>query len=125
MNTNSTNEHEKKQRLQITSVCTVIVSLFCAAIFGVLILSAVLPDREKSETENRVLKQFPKLSLSAVFDGSFMKSFETYLNDQFPFRDGLIALKTKVDRAAGKTEENGVYIGRDGFLFEAPATALP
>ena len=123
MNTNSTNEHEKKQRLQITSVCTVIVSLFCAAIFGVLILSAVLPDREKSETENRVLKQFPKLSLSAVFDGSFMKSFETYLNDQFPFRDGLIALKTKVDRAAGKTEENGVYIGKDGFLFEAPATA--
>lgn len=121
MNTNTNNEHEKKQHLQITTVCTVVVSLFCAAIFGVLILSAVLPDREKSETENRVLKQLPKFSLSAVFDGSFMKNFETYLNDQFPFRDGLISFKTKVDRAAGKTEENGVYIGKDGFLFEAPA----
>lgn len=120
MNTNITNEHDKKQRIQITTVCTVVVSLFCAAIFGVFILAAIMPDREKSETENRVLKQFPKFSFSALFDGSFMKNFETYFNDQFPFRDGLITLKTKIDRSVGKSEENGVYIGKDGFLFEAP-----
>lgn len=120
MNTNITNEHDKKQRIQITAVCTVVVSLFCAAIFGVFILAAIMHDREKSETENRVLKQFPKFSFSALFDGSFMKNFETYFNDQFPFRDGLITLKTKIDRSVGKSEENGVYIGKDGFLFEAP-----
>ena len=118
MNKNS--QHEKKQHLQITTVCVTVMSIFIAVIFGVLILSIVLPDREKSETENRVLKQFPKFSFSALTDGSFMKNFETYFNDQFPFRDGFITLKTKIDRATGKREENGVYIGKDGFLFESP-----
>ena len=123
MNTNKTTGNEKKQRRAITAVCISVITFFCAIIFGVFLLSAIFPDREKSENENRVLKQFPKFSLSALFDGSFTKNLEIYLNDQFPFRDSIITLKTKVDRIAGKTEENGVYIGKDKFLFEAPAKA--
>ena len=123
MNTNKTTGNEKKQRRAITAVCIAVITFFCAIIFGGFLLSAIFPDREKSENENRVLKQFPKFSLSALFDGSFTKNLEIYLNDQFPFRDSIITLKTKVDRIAGKTEENGVYIGKDKFLFEAPAKA--
>lgn len=108
------------RKKRITVVCTVTCVVFCAIVFGVTLLSAVIPDKEKSESENRVLKQRPSISLSSLADGSFMKNFETYLSDQFPFRDKLIALKTTVERAVGKTEENGVYIGKDGFLFEAP-----
>lgn len=123
MNTNKTSENEKTHRRAITAVCIAVITFFCAIIFSVFLLSAILPDRKKSETENRVLKQFPKFSLAALFDGSFTKNLEIYLNDQFPFRDSIITLKTKVDRIAGKTEENGVYIGKDGFLFESPAKA--
>lgn len=114
---------EKKQlseRRRVTLVCSLTACVFCAVIFGVLILSIIIPDREKSESENRMLKTFPSFSLSAVAEGSFMKNFETYLSDQFPFRDKLIEAKSDFERLLGKTNENGVYIGKDGFLFETP-----
>ncbi|MGN1418901.1 MAG: DHHW family protein [Acutalibacteraceae bacterium] len=85
---------------------------------GTAVLFFVYPKRELSEKENRVLAKRPVLTFSSVTDGSFMKNFESWLSDQFPFRDILISLKTSADRLTGKKEENGVYIGSDGFLFE-------
>ena len=110
-----------KRKKRVTAVCAITSVVFFIIVFGVLALAIAVPDREKSESENRVLKQFPSISLSSIFDGSFMKNFETYFNDQFPFRDKLIAFKTDFERSLGKTNENGVYIGKDGFLFEEPA----
>ena len=37
------------------------------------------------------------------------KDYETYLTDQFPWRDGWIGLKTSVEKATFKTETNDVY----------------
>lgn len=96
----------------------VMILVFIMTIFGAVGFHLLEPDKSFSESENRVLAEMPPLSFSSVADGSFMKAFETYLTDQFPFRDKIIALKTFTDRAVGKTEENGVYIGHDGFLFE-------
>ena len=72
-----------------------------------------------SDSENRVLATFPKLTVSAIADGSFMRDFETYLTDQFPLRDRIISAKTFTDRMLGKNEENGVYIGKEGYLFDS------
>ncbi len=47
-----------------------------------------------------------------------MSEAETYLTDQFPFRDALISAKTFCDRLIGIKEENGVYIGSNGFIFD-------
>ncbi|MDO4379868.1 MAG: DHHW family protein [Clostridia bacterium] len=120
--TNNTgkNENAIRKKKRITAVCAVTSAVFFVIVFGILVLAIATPDKEKSESENRVLKKFPAFSISAVTDGSFMKNFETYFNDQFPLRDKLIAFKTKFERSLGKTEENGVYIGKDNFLFEAP-----
>lgn len=93
--------------------------LFCLVVFGMAGLHIFTADKSFSESENRVLSQMPKLTVSSIADGSFMKEFETYLTDQFPFRDGVISLKTMADRILGKNEENGVYIGKDGFLFDS------
>ena len=82
------------------------------------VMNILSNDREFSESENRVLASFPKLTISSLADGSFMKSFETYMADQFIFRDKLISAKTYFDRLSGKKEENGVYIGEEGFLIE-------
>ena len=82
------------------------------------VMNILSKDREFSESENRVLASFPKLTISSLADGSFMKSFETYMADQFVFRDKLISAKTYFDRLSGKKEENGVYIGEEGFLIE-------
>ncbi len=116
-------DEKQNKKAKITAVCAITSIVFVLIIFGVLVLSVIMPDREKSESENRVLKQFPSATLSSIFDGTFMKNFETYMNDQFPFRDKLITFKSGFERMLGKTEENGVYIGKDNFLFEAPAKA--
>ncbi|MBO5184832.1 MAG: hypothetical protein J6D79_03740, partial [Clostridia bacterium] len=121
MRDSSVRKNEKQnKKLRVTAVCAVTSAVFVLIVFGVLALAVATPDREKSESENRVLKQFPAITLSSVFDGSFMKSFETYFNDQFPLRDKLIAFKSGFERMLGKTQENGVYIGKDNFLFEEP-----
>lgn len=46
--------------------------------------------------------------------------------DQFPLRDGWIALQSTLERLSGKTESGGVFLGKDGYLiqgFAAPAEA--
>lgn len=102
-----------------TIISIVMIWLFCLVIFGMAGLHILSDDREFSQSENRVLASFPKFTISTLADGSFMKDFETYLTDQFPFRDGIISLKTFADRLFGKNEENGVYIGKEGFLFDS------
>ncbi|MBO5937666.1 MAG: hypothetical protein J6Q79_08685 [Clostridia bacterium] len=100
-------------------VSLIMIWLFCFIIFGVAGLHFLTADSDFSESENRVLAEFPRLSAATVADGSFMRDFETYLTDQFPFRDGIISLKTLTDRIVGKNEENGVYIGKNGYLFDS------
>ena len=100
-------------------ISIVMIWLFCLVIFGMAGLHILVEDKNFSESENRVLASFPRLTVSSIADGSFMKDFETYLTDQFPFRDGVISAKTFVDRVLGKNEENGVYVGKEGFLFDS------
>lgn len=102
-----------------TLISFVMIWLFCFVVFGVTGLHILTDDNKFSESENRVLREFPKLSAATIADGSFMSDFEVYLTDQFPFRDSIISLKTLVDRVIGKNEENGVYIGKNGYLFDS------
>ena len=84
----------------------------------ILVLGIVLPDRGFSEKENRVLASAPGLTLNQLTSGGFEKQFETYENDQFPLRDLWITLKASADRLMGKVEENGVLLGKNGYLME-------
>ena len=84
----------------------------------ILVLGIVLPDRGFSEKENRVLTSAPGLKLNQLTSGGFEKQFETYENDQFPLRDLWITLKASADRLMGKVEENGVLLGKNGYLME-------
>ena len=82
--------------------------------------------RAFSPTENRNLQQRPPLSLSAFFSGRYESRFDDYVSDQFPYRDGWVALKSTLDRLGGRTESNGVFLGADGCLiqdFTPPAEA--
>ena len=100
-----------------------VLSIIMTALFSLIIVSVSLffvfsSDKEMSESENRVLAQRPALTFSSLADGSFMTDFESWLADQFPLREKIIQLKTEADRLVGIKEENGVYIGKNGFLFE-------
>lgn len=87
----------------------------------VLVLDLIfilLPDKELSETENRTLQQFPKLNFTTLTNGKFESRFDSYVADQFPARDAWVRLKSSVDRFAGKTENRGIYLGKDGYLIQ-------
>ncbi len=99
---------------------------FLSAIFllwgALLALSLLLPSKDFSELENRHLAAAPKFTVQKLLDGSYMKAWEVYMSDHFAFRDAFVNIKAALELASGKTENNGVFIGR-GRLFpivEAP-----
>ncbi len=94
-------------------------------LFGVIglffILNLLTPAKTFSEMENRYLSQRPEFSLSAIADSSskgYAQKFEQYVNDQFALRDRWISLKSRCEALLGKTENNGIIYGGDGYLFE-------
>lgn len=95
-----------------------VAGLFAVYTGGFFIAGIALPDSGFSELENRNLQQLPAFSAKAVFSGSFSKSFESYISDQFPARDGWVAVKSLAERAWGKQENNGIYIGAMDTLLE-------
>ena len=46
-----------------------------------------------------------------------MKDYETFITDQFPKRSFFMGVKTAVERLRGRTDDNGVYFGKEGYLF--------
>ena len=67
-------------------ILTLVLSLGFIAVFAALFW--ILPDADESTVERRHLAKSPTLSFSSVANGSFMNSFEKYMLDQFPLRDG-------------------------------------
>ena len=83
------------------------------------LLNLVTPTRHFSEKENRVLSSRPEFSISQILSGKWESKYETYVNDQFVFRDLWVTTKATCDRILGKVENNGVYLGNKGHLMEA------
>ena len=99
------------------------IQAVCAFLFlGVLILSCGVnlmhKDRQMSEKEMRMLAQKPEISLSGIASGRFMEQYEEYVSDQFAGRDTWVRIKTFADSVAGRTEEGGVFKGKDHYLLE-------
>ncbi len=111
------------RRHQKKPAYTVLGAGFVLLLLGFGVLNLFHRDREFSDAENRLLQQKPRWELSAVLDGQFMKNFEAWQTDQFVFRDGWITFRTRVDRILGKNESGGVFLGKDGSLYEKPAAA--
>ena len=96
-----------------------IAILALAAIWAGLSLCAwVLPARESSDAERRLLAQFPEISVEKIFSGAFAKDFEEYTLDQFPGRETFRSIKALFHRyILGNRDNNGIYIA-DGSAAE-------
>lgn len=92
--------------------------IFILTLFLFLIINVIVPDREKSVQENRMLATKPKFRLSTLISGDYDEKFEAYMDDQFVGRDMWRKLKVTIDRIGGSRLENGVYIGMNGQLLE-------
>ena len=92
--------------------------IFILILFLFLIINIIVPNKEKSVQENRMLATKTKFRLSSLISGDYDEKFEAYMDDQFVGRDMWRKLKVTVDRICGSRLENGVYIGRNGQLLE-------
>lgn len=99
-------ETEKRERGK--AVLTIILS--AGLILGLAVYGLLLPDQEVSRWERRRLASAPELNGDTLLSGSFMSGMETYLQDQFPFRDGLRSLKALVSCGLFRQKDShGVY----------------
>ena len=92
---------------------TLVFLIFIGAFF---VLHFALPDKSVSGRES--LQTAPKFSFSALTSGRFSTQAEAYVSDQFPFREGWITLKARLELLAGKKENNGVFLCENETLLE-------
>lgn len=102
-----------KRKLQILTICCFLSFL---AFFSVLHM--VIPDKNFSPNENRILEKMPSLTISSLISGKFMSQFSDYMQDQFPFRDVWISIKAASELALNKKVNNGVYITDNGLIAQ-------
>lgn len=106
---------KKEKRVVFHREFILVVSM-ALVLLGLSCHSWLKPEDAFSESERRVLKGFPAVTAETVMNGKFMKDFEEYSLDQFPFRDGFRSLKAMVSYGIlGKRDNNGIYM-EDGYL---------
>lgn len=91
---------------------------FLSLLAGLLLLFAFQPKTIFSELENRSLQSKPELSWDRIRSQQYAKDAELYVTDHFPFRNGFIAAKSKLEQLRLQKENNGVFLGDDDYLFE-------
>ena len=69
---------EKSDRLLCVLFGVILAAFFLAGLFK--------PQKGFSEFENRYLSRKPELSAKGILSGEYMKKYEAYVTDQFPFR---------------------------------------
>ncbi len=97
-----------------------ITLVFTVFIASMLIAFILLPDKSFSETEKRNLAQFPKVSTSAVLDGTFTENMEDYIADQFPMRNFFTGVNAYYTLICGRNASMDIYKCESGYLINAP-----
>ena len=69
-----------------------------------------LPDEKISFSERRVLSEFPKFQVDALFSGDYFENVNTYLVEHFPMRESFRKMKGYVAKTIfQKKEENNIF----------------
>ncbi len=95
---------------------TITAAVFCLFLGGFAIAHILLPDKTFSPVENRTLQTLPAFSVKALLAGEYTQDLETYLEDQFPLRDGWMGLKNRYEYLLGQREFSGIYLCGDRLI---------
>lgn len=97
----------------------VFVAVF-AVLLAVLTLGNIFGEKKEfSDNENRTLATFPEFSWESLKDGSFTSDFADYISNHFLLRDVWVSIKSLAESAVLKSENNGVFNGKDGYLIDS------
>ena len=110
---------QSNQKRIIISLSTVFFCL-CLTLGAYTVLR---PSKDFSQKENRKLASFPKISLSAMANGTFTKDLSAWFNDQFAGRDMWSGINLTFKKTLGQKENGGVYLGKHGQLYLKPEEA--
>lgn len=88
----------------------VLVMVMAAVLFSLSLMCWTKKEDKFSISERRVLAGFPGMTVQSLWSGEFMKEFEEYCLDQFPFRDSFRSLKAVTNyEIFRKKDNNGIY----------------
>ncbi|MEK4423618.1 DHHW family protein [Solibacillus sp. FSL K6-1523] len=91
---------------------------FVSSTFLISVLFFAMPHHRFSELENRYLQAAPQLTWDNLVSKKFAEETELFITDHFPFRDKWLWIKSTSEQARLQQENNGIYQGKDGYLFE-------
>lgn len=85
----------------------------------IIVINFIWPKQTFSQEENRMLSTIPKFSFASFVNGNYLNGVNDYINDHFAFRNVYLKINSWWEiNVMGKKENNGVYVGKDGYLFE-------
>ena len=68
-----------------------IIVAFFLPVFALFVISVADTDPTRSESENRQLAAFPKITVKSLLKGSFSADFDSYYSDTFPYREQMLS----------------------------------
>ncbi len=95
--------------------------ILCTVFFAFCIINILWPSGGFSQTENRMLSGFPKVSVLNITNGTFMSEFDSFCDDRLLFRNLFVSLKAHIQFISLKSENNGVYKAKDAYLISKPS----
>lgn len=98
----------------------VLTTIFIAFLVIFNIFNIIAPDKVFSEEENRMLEKKPEFSWDDLISGKFTSKYEKYVTDQFAYRDIWVSIKSASEILLQKKDNNGVYMGSNGYLLQKP-----
>lgn len=96
----------------------IITFIFMSFITIMFILGIIIPDKEISYSERRILSKFPKITLKSLLDTSFKENFEKYTTDQIIFRENLKKISTDFSYKILRNIDNNGYFKKDNHIFK-------
>ncbi|WP_246096496.1 DHHW family protein [Paenibacillus sinopodophylli] len=91
---------------------------FVGLLFTMSVLFFLLPIQPFSNVENRTLQKAPQLTWDSLWSKTFSDESESFVTDHFPFRNQWVWTKSMLEQLRLQQENNGIYKGADGYLFE-------
>ncbi|UED81857.1 hypothetical protein FH508_0008170 [Lysinibacillus sp. CD3-6] len=101
---------QKAERLLVFS--------FIGTMLFFTLLFFILPHHRFSELENRYLQAAPHLTWDNVISKKYAEEAERFVTDHFPFRDKWLWMKSATEKGRLQQENNGIYNGKNGYLFD-------
>ncbi len=99
--------------------------VFCSYILILALFFVIMPKKDFSENEKRVLATLNNPTFEEIVDGTFTEELENYLPDRFPFRDTFVGINSYYELASTFSGANGVYFAKNGHLIAKPKSFSP